>query len=96
MLRLRHAQLAARRYASAAGAPAENVIELRQYTLHPSGVKQFLDLSAEHAEMRARLNPGFRGCVVPTVTQRLQPCLAPPLTGRAPRTGFSCATPAAC
>ena len=63
MLRLRRAQLAARRYASSSAAGTESVIELRQYTLHPAGVKPFLDLSAEQAEMRARLNPGFRGCV---------------------------------
>lgn len=62
MLRLRHAQLAARRFASSAAAAPESVVELRTYTLHPAGMKSFLDLSAEYAELRARLNPGFKGC----------------------------------
>ena len=73
MLRLRHAQLAARRYASSSAAGSESVIELRQYTLHPAGVKPFLDLSAEQAEMRARLNPGFRGCAACDALLQTQP-----------------------
>ena len=73
MLRLRHVQLAARRYASSSAADSESVVELRQYTLHPAGVKPFLDLSAEQAELRARLNPGFRGCVAYSAWAQTQP-----------------------
>ena len=53
---------ALRAWSSAAAAPAQSVFEMREYTLHPAGVKQFLQLSAEYAALRASLNPGFRGC----------------------------------
>ena len=96
MLRLRQAQAVACRYASSSATPAESVIELREYTLHPSGVKPFLDLSAEHAAMRARLNPGFRGCAS-TATLPSRACSAlRPLSRRALRAASSCATPAGC
>ncbi len=48
---------------SFATGPASGVLEYRQYTLHPSGFKDFFALTNEHAELRKRLNPGFLGCV---------------------------------
>jgi hypothetical protein len=35
---------------------------MRTYTLHPQGVKPFLQLSGEAAALRSHLLPGFRGC----------------------------------
>ena len=62
---LRTSGAAQRAWSSAAAAPAQSVFEMREYTLHPAGVKQFLQLSAEYAALRASLIPGFRGCAAP-------------------------------
>ena len=50
-------------------------VELRQYTLHPDGMKAYLQLTGDHAESRKQRTP-FLGC-------RLQPRsrTPPPLQG---------------
>jgi hypothetical protein len=50
--------------AAAAAPPAVargSVLEVREYTLHPAGVKPYLKLTAEHADVRRSLLP-FLGC----------------------------------
>ena len=39
-------------------------VELRQYTLHPDGMKAYLKLTEEHVESRKRRTP-FLGCQTP-------------------------------
>jgi hypothetical protein len=47
--------------ASAHSPSTASLFEIRTYTLHPSGIKPFLKLTAQSAELRSLLNPGFRG-----------------------------------
>jgi len=49
--------------ATTAAAPRRgSLFEIREYTLHPSGIKDYLQLTAEHAELRSQLLP-FLGWV---------------------------------
>jgi hypothetical protein len=48
--------------AGAAVPRAGSLLEIREYTLHPAGVKDYLALTAQTAELRGRLLP-FLGCV---------------------------------
>lgn len=45
-----------------AAAPGSGIIEVREYNLHPQGVKDYLKLSTESATVRQKLLP-FLGCV---------------------------------
>lgn len=50
----------ARGFAVAAGAAAQlrgPLLEIREYTLHPAGIKEYLQLTAANAELRRRLLP---------------------------------------
>ncbi|GBF99804.1 hypothetical protein Rsub_12557 [Raphidocelis subcapitata] len=51
------ASSAATAAAAAPAAPSGSVLEVREYTLHPAGMKAYLKLTAEHAELRRSLLP---------------------------------------
>jgi len=49
-------------------------VELRQYTLHPDGMKAYLKLTGDHVESRKQRTP-FLGCCSPRPPRSTRNCL---------------------